>query len=582
MKPLPSWSSEVRWTLADPTLVIVGHQAWRDDTAKRFKALDVRTTERRGSSEAFGSASYVLIEHRTGDSIDELDDLLDRLHPSGVSVGIVFQGSSQELLLKILLSHGCLHLVAENDLTGEHVASITARMNVPSPDQYEEPFRIGALIEADSDLSGYEEQRSLPLISPAMERCVAELRAALDVMKRRVKTGPPWDPTNSLANGFTITNGIIGNQPSKGLRGKINLRDVFDAHRDKGVLELLAGEDKLRASLPNWNAPPTRLLLTGPSGTGKTFVANLLHRVLTADNGGTIHAPFERIFCGGFSVGNFDHEMFGSPPGSWTGIGAVPGVLARAAYGTAFFDELGDLPLETQTRLLTFLDDLMIRPTGMRPFFGFMQVIAATNRDLNHQIAVGTFRHDLLARFHHRVELPALAERSEEERRRLIDFAAQDPRHNLAKEARGGGRIVTHIEAAAMDRLAKHGYRQENFRELERVVAGCLRRAAVDGSKVIRVKDVEAEFADQRESHRPEAVANVVNINAAHPADKLPEDLTWIELESIGELLRLAGRRDLSVLRGTDPRSPLVALDGRFAYAALPASEPLRSDPDHR
>ena len=152
------------------------------------------------------------------------------------------------------------------------------------------------------------------------------------------------------------------------------------------------------------------VLLLGETGTGKELVARAIHAVNLA-------GPFVPIDCSSLVGPLMESELFGHVKGAFTGAnGTKMGLLEAAAGGTAFFDEIGELPLEFQAKLLRVLQEKELRPlgsvTGRKVDF---RVIAATNRDLRKEMEAGRFRGDLFYRLNvitHR--LPPLRERKED------------------------------------------------------------------------------------------------------------------------------------------------------------------------
>ncbi|MBI3205415.1 MAG: sigma 54-interacting transcriptional regulator [Myxococcales bacterium] len=154
------------------------------------------------------------------------------------------------------------------------------------------------------------------------------------------------------------------------------------------------------------------VLVTGETGVGKELFARALH-----DSGPRARAPFVAINCGAVPDSLFEAELFGHARGSFTGADrARAGLIARAEGGTLFLDEIGELPLMRQATLLRALAERRYRPVGSdedKPFD--VRVIAATNRDLEREVEVGTFRRDLLYRLNVlEVRVPPLRERPED------------------------------------------------------------------------------------------------------------------------------------------------------------------------
>ena len=161
-------------------------------------------------------------------------------------------------------------------------------------------------------------------------------------------------------------------------------------------------------------AAPTRasVLITGESGTGKELVARAVHR-----NSPRRDAPFIRVNCAAIPEELIESELFGHEKGSFTGASRdQTGKFVQAEGGTIFLDEIGDMSLKTQAKVLRVLQDGEVEPVGAaRPFNVDVRVIAATNHDLETAIARGQFREDLFYRLNVvPIHVPPLRERCED------------------------------------------------------------------------------------------------------------------------------------------------------------------------
>jgi transcriptional regulator with PAS, ATPase and Fis domain len=157
---------------------------------------------------------------------------------------------------------------------------------------------------------------------------------------------------------------------------------------------------------------PTMVLLEGESGVGKEKVAQYLHHYSKRSQ-----APFIVVDCGALGENLIESELFGHEKGAFTGAGRLKqGLFEAAQGGSLFIDEIGDLPLELQTKLLRVLETGKIRRLGGTRYFDVdVRIIAATHRDLKNMVQQGSFREDLyyrLAAFP--VHVPALRERKDD------------------------------------------------------------------------------------------------------------------------------------------------------------------------
>lgn len=155
------------------------------------------------------------------------------------------------------------------------------------------------------------------------------------------------------------------------------------------------------------------VLVSGESGTGKEVFAKSIHNLSPYYNG-----PFISVNCGAIPEKLFESELFGYEEGAFTGAkkGGKPGKFELAQNGTIFLDEIGELPLVLQTKLLRVLQEREAeRVGGVRKYTVNVRVIAATNRNIENMVEEGTFREDLYYRLNIiRLDLPALRERKED------------------------------------------------------------------------------------------------------------------------------------------------------------------------
>jgi two-component system response regulator PilR (NtrC family) len=216
---------------------------------------------------------------------------------------------------------------------------------------------------------------------------------------------------------------------------------------------------------------PTNVLVTGESGTGKEMVAKAIHF-----NGPLKERPFVTVNCGAIPESLMESEMFGHKKGSFTGaIADKSGLFEVADTGTLFLDEVGELPLSIQVKLLRAIQERVIRRVGGTEDHKVeVRIIAATNRDLDDMVKKGTFRQDLFYRLNViNIRTPSLRERPED-----IPLLAN---HFLKKYNDRLAKTIGGISAEAMEMMKKYDY-PGNVRELENIVE---RTVALEGGATI-------------------------------------------------------------------------------------------------
>ncbi|WP_432664331.1 sigma-54 dependent transcriptional regulator [Wukongibacter baidiensis] len=237
------------------------------------------------------------------------------------------------------------------------------------------------------------------------------------------------------------------------------------------------------------------VLITGDSGTGKELIAKAIHFHSSRNN-----YPFVPINCGAIPEGLIESEFFGHAKGAFTGSNGVKkGLLEQGEGGTIFLDEVGEMSLNVQVKLLRALQEKEIRRVGdVQPRKINVRVIAATNKDLEQEIQNGTFREDLYYRLNViEIKNPSLTERKED-----IPLLVE---HFIQQYNKNFGRNVQGIEKEALESLMNY-YWPGNVRELEHVI----QRAIIlcDGFK-IKLRDLENKIRKNEkdlEVHLPEDV----------------------------------------------------------------------------
>jgi DNA-binding NtrC family response regulator len=238
-----------------------------------------------------------------------------------------------------------------------------------------------------------------------------------------------------------------------------NLRRAVDAETPRGMIGTSPAMARVLETVDRVASLPSHVLITGESGTGKDLVARAVH-----ERGSRAAAPFVPINCAAIPEALLESELFGHVKGAFTGaIDNKEGLLKTAGEGTIFLDELGDMPLAIQAKLLRAIEAREIQPVGSTRRIEIQaRVVAATNRDLRAEALAGRFREDLYYRLAVvEIRVPPLRERRED-----IPLLAH---HFVEKYARELGREVRGIERDALGLLAGHEWRG-NVRELSNAI----------------------------------------------------------------------------------------------------------------
>jgi transcriptional regulator with PAS, ATPase and Fis domain len=223
------------------------------------------------------------------------------------------------------------------------------------------------------------------------------------------------------------------------------------------------------------------VLISGESGTGKEIIANTIH--LSSKRAAS---PMVKVNCGAIPENLLESELFGYSPGAFTGASrnGKAGLFELADKGTIFLDEVGDLPLHLQVKLLHAIQDKVICRVGsIQPRKVDLRIIAATNRDLREMVDKGLFREDLFFRLNViPIQVPPLRERKEDIIPLIKNFQQKyNKRYHLDKE----------ISKEAIQLLVKYSW-PGNVRELENLVEQLLITAA---GNMITPEDLPPQFS---------------------------------------------------------------------------------------
>ncbi|MEW6108196.1 MAG: sigma-54 dependent transcriptional regulator [Nitrospirota bacterium] len=310
------------------------------------------------------------------------------------------------------------------------------------------------------DMDGIEVLRRIKEMWPDIEAIIMTGFGTVSTAVKAMKIGAfdyiekPFSPDQLL------------NLVSKALERKklaienLNLREKFSSHYELGnivgVSEAMQRVFHLIAKVANTGST---VLITGESGTGKELVAKAIHF-----NSPRKDQPFIVVDCVTIPDTLIESELFGHAKGAFTGASEKKkGLIEMANNGTIFFDEIGNLDISTQAKLLRVLQEREFRPLGEKnPVHVDIRFISATNKNLQSMTREGTFREDFFYRLNiFPIHIPPLRERKED-----IPHLAY---HFLQKHSKELDKNVTHITADAMRLLVCFDW-PGNVRQLENII----------------------------------------------------------------------------------------------------------------
>ncbi|MBQ8850899.1 MAG: sigma-54-dependent Fis family transcriptional regulator, partial [Oscillibacter sp.] len=268
------------------------------------------------------------------------------------------------------------------------------------------------------------------------------------------------------------------------------------------------------------------ILICGETGTGKEVVVNSIH-----DQSARRDKPLVKINCGAIPENLLESELFGYEKGAFTGAGKTKkGLMELANGGTVFLDEVGELPLFMQAKLLTFLEDRSFkRVGGLRDIEVNVRVAAATNRDLEAEVRKGTFREDLYYRLNvMQINIPPLRERKEDIPV-LCQYYLEHFNRKFSKSLRG-------IDPEFMEVLRGHEWKG-NVRELRNVME---RTALFARGELLTGEATGQVFQSGKRAVRPCGMSYPVKDLAEGPID-LRQEVEAFERSYIDRAMELSG-----------------------------------------
>jgi two-component system, NtrC family, response regulator PilR len=248
----------------------------------------------------------------------------------------------------------------------------------------------------------------------------------------------------------------------------------------EGIIGKSGGIEKIYHLVQKVARNSTNVLITGESGTGKELIARAIHL-----NGSRKNMPFVAVNCGAIPETLIESELFGHARGAFTGAVADHlGLFKQADQGTIFLDEVGELPLHLQVKLLRVLQEKAFTPVGSNKQIKVdVRVISATNRDLHKEMEEGRFRRDLFYRLNVvQIVMPPLRNRKED-----IPTLAH---YFMRRFAASHGKQVEEISSAALMHIMSYGY-PGNVRELENIIEHAV---AVASKNIMTEEDLPAHI----------------------------------------------------------------------------------------
>ena len=328
---------------------------------------------------------------------------------------------------------------------------------------------------------------------------------------------------------------------------------VAKRYRLASIIGKSARMQKLFELITKIHSAKTSVLITGESGTGKELVARALHT-----EGNRCDAEFVAVNCGAIPDNLMESELFGHTKGAFTGaVSDKVGLIRRADQGTLFLDEIGELSLALQVKLLRVLQERVVRPVGGEEEIEVdVRVVAATNRELEEEVARGGFRSDLYYRLNViELRLPPLRQRKTD-----IPLLAE---HFLRRHTAGLPREIRGFTPEALKHLELYDY-PGNVRELENMIE---RAVTLADGPLVEVSDLP-----ERKTPAPHPGEHAPS---AFPADGIDLDRTIADFERsiVEQAMAQAGgvRKRAATLLGISFRS----LRYRLAKLGLDSQDPV-------
>jgi DNA-binding NtrC family response regulator len=283
---------------------------------------------------------------------------------------------------------------------------------------------------------------------------------------------------------------------------------------------------QLRGEIARTARCDSNILITGETGTGKELVAELIH-----ENSPRRHEPFVCLNSTAIPDTLVESELFGYERGAFTGaVTSSSGKLAAANGGSVFFDEIGDISMSVQAKLLRALDGKTVYRLGShKPVPLDVRVVAATNQDLERAVHANRFRNDLYYRLNViRLEVPPLRERPEDVLALVMHF--------IAAFNQSFGANVARFSDESLDALVRHDW-PGNVRELKNVVEAAFANLEDNDASVVALPSQFRRATTGADSERAQIVSALMSTN--WNKTRAAEQLQWSRMTLYRKLTRL-------------------------------------------
>jgi two-component system NtrC family response regulator len=424
-----------------------------------------------------------------------------------------------------------LRRVLEYNLQEEGYSVMTAEGGEQGLELFAE--RSPALVITDlkmPGMSGFQVLSKIKAVSPETLVIVLTAFGAVDTAVEAMKLGA-YDYITKPFNRDQLKLVVKKALAMRGLSEENRLlrEELTDRVEFKSLIGISRAMEQVFAVVRKVADTEATVLITGESGTGKELVAKAVH-----SGSSRRAAPFVAVNCAAIPRDLLESELFGHVRGAFTGaVKDKPGKFQQADGGTIFLDEVGDLPLELQPKLLRAIQERVVDPLGGNsPIKLDVRVVAATNADLEKGIAAGTFRDDLFYRLSViPVHLPPLRERVEDIPLLVRYFCSK---HN-------GAAVTFTAELLAI--LQQYPW-PGNVRELENTVERLL---IMRNSDIIDAGELPEKIRDGRASHD----GKILNLPVeGYPLEQLEREIVIEALER-NSWNQTAAARFLSIPRHT-------------------------------